>query len=204
MKNAANEPGTKSYDARVENGGSLLQALQLLEKDCKGFRYGIGLFNLLCYGNDSESEDFQSVTTPLICAYIFVIENLMVNHLHYILPTCALESLMQHFCSFVTLCCICSFKTTQTPRIAPYLVEVNNVSKGPDTFWDAFLFNEQTKDVIPIREYKTGEMVTLPKIKTNIVIYMFFFCRGINFLVNSVETNSRIWKLQQYTIMLFL
>lgn len=166
VKNAASEPGTVQYSARVENGGSLLQALQRLENESNDFRYGIWLCNSLCYANDSKSEDFQCVWTPLICVYVFVIENHVVNYL------CTLRS-----SSFAALwlCCMCSFETTKTSSIAPYLVKVNNVSKVPDTFWDAFLYNEQTKDVIPIRKYKTGEMVTLPKIITYIVFFMFFF-----------------------------
>lgn len=177
------EPGTKSYDCKVENGGSLLQALEYLQRDSSEFRYGIRLCNPLCFGYDSKSEDFRCVTTPLLCVYFFVMEKLVVNYLQSILPMCTLESLTQPFCSFVTLCSICSFKTERAPRIAPYLVEVNDFAKGPNKFWDAFLFNEETKDVIPICEYKTGEMVRLPKIITSVVIFLCFsFVEELNSL----------------------
>lgn len=76
------------------------------------------------------------------------------------------------FAAFVTLCSTCSFKTHEKPGVGTYLVEVVGFKKGPNQFWDTFLYNETTKDVTPISEYKPEDIVILHKVITNMIIFL--------------------------------
>lgn len=76
------------------------------------------------------------------------------------------------FAAFVTLCSICSFQTNDIAGIGTYLVEVMGFRKEANQFWDTFLFNERTKDVIPISEYKPKDIVRLHKVITNIYTHI--------------------------------
>lgn len=76
------------------------------------------------------------------------------------------------FAACVTLCSICSFKTIEKPGIGTYLEEVMGFKKGPNQFWDTFLYNETTKDVIPISEYKPKDIVISHKVITNMIFWL--------------------------------
>lgn len=76
------------------------------------------------------------------------------------------------FAAFVTLRSICSFKTNEKLGIGTYLVEVMGFKKEANQFWDTFFFNETTKDVIPISEYKPKDIVMLHKVITNMIIFL--------------------------------
>lgn len=76
------------------------------------------------------------------------------------------------FAAFVTLCSICSFQTNERPGIGTYLMEVMGFKKEQNQFWDTFLFNETTRDVTPISEYKPKDIVILHKLITNMIIFL--------------------------------
>lgn len=67
--------------------------------------------------------------------------------------------------SFVTLCCLCSFKTQDVPSSGPYLVEVMGVKSGKDQFWETLLYNDTSKEVKPISKLKVEQIVVRTKPK---------------------------------------